>query len=128
MLPDMSPHKRTRSPLKTHGGKHYVARCIVALMPPHLHYVKPFAGGLSVLLARDPGDPRLWMEDSSDKRGVSEVVNDLDARLIGFWRVLQDEQLFARFVPSVPLPSPDCYLGSSWTSQPLCRILPAGRG
>lgn len=39
------------SPLKWHGGKHYLAARIVALMPPHTHYVEPFAGGLSVLLA-----------------------------------------------------------------------------
>jgi DNA adenine methylase len=29
-------------PLKWHGGKHYLARRIVALMPSHLHYVEPF--------------------------------------------------------------------------------------
>jgi DNA adenine methylase len=34
-----------RTPLKTHGGKHYLARKIVGLMPRHLHYVEPFAGG-----------------------------------------------------------------------------------
>jgi hypothetical protein len=32
-------------PLKWHGGKHYLARQVVALMPSHLHYVEPFAGG-----------------------------------------------------------------------------------
>jgi DNA adenine methylase len=79
-------------PLKWHGGKHYLATRIVALMPPHTHYVEPFAGGLAVLLAR-PAE------------GVSEVVNDLDGRLTNFWRVLQDEGLFARFrrvVEAVP--------------------------
>lgn len=45
------------SPLKWHGGK--LARRIVALMPPHLHYVEPFAGGLRVLLVRDPDDSPL---------------------------------------------------------------------
>ena len=37
-------------PLKYHGGKTNLARRIVELMPPHLHYVEPFAGGLAVLL------------------------------------------------------------------------------
>ena len=40
-----------KGPLKTHGGKRYLAERLVALMPPHTHYVEPFAGGLSVLFA-----------------------------------------------------------------------------
>lgn len=75
-------------PLKWHGGKHYLAPKIVALMPPHTHYVEPFAGGLGVLLAKDP-------------EGVSEVVNDLDARLTTFWRVLQEPDQFERFARTV---------------------------
>jgi DNA adenine methylase len=71
-------------PLKWHGGKSYLAKKIVALMPPHTHYVEPFAGGLAVLLAKDPV-------------GISEVVNDLHGGLTNFWRVLQDETDFAKF-------------------------------
>jgi DNA adenine methylase len=97
-------------PLKWHGGKHYLAERIVALMPPHTHYVEPYAGGLAVLLARDG-------------EGVSEVVNDLNGSLVNFWRVLRDEEPFARFariVQATPfsrrewedagdrLDSPDC--------------------
>jgi DNA adenine methylase len=80
--------RRLPSPLKTHGGKSYLASRIVALMPPHLNYVEPYAGGLSVLLAKDP-------------RGVSEVVNDLNGGLANFWRVLRDEAAFARFARTV---------------------------
>jgi DNA adenine methylase len=79
-------------PLKWHGGKHYLAGQIVALMPPHTHYVEPFAGGLAVLLAKRPD----W---------VSEVVNDLHGDLTNFWRVLQDEVKFTAFrraVEAVP--------------------------
>lgn len=79
-------------PLKWHGGKHYLAKRIVGLMPPHIHYVEPYAGGLSVLLARDP-------------EGVSEVVNDLDAGLTNFWRVLASPKCFEEFrriVEAVP--------------------------
>jgi DNA adenine methylase len=97
-------------PLKWHGGKHYLARRIVGLMPPHLHYVEPFAGGLAVLLARDPDDRRLWLSATSDQRGVSEVANDLHGRLTNFWRVLQGEDTFARFrraVAAVPLSRPE---------------------
>src|SRR5262245_61929638 len=71
-------------PLKWHGGKHHMARHIVTLMPPHTHYVEPFAGGLAVLLAKNPD-------------GVSEVANDLHLDLTTFWRVLQSAGDFERF-------------------------------
>src|SRR5687768_2987691 len=94
------------TPLKTHGGKHHLARRTVALMPRHRHYVEPFCGGCSVLLARDPADRRLWLADTSADRGVSELVNDLDGRLINFWRALRGEDTFPRFlrqVQAIPL-------------------------
>jgi DNA adenine methylase len=81
-----------RSPLKWHGGKYYLASKIVALMPLHQHYVEPFAGGLSVLLAKDP-------------EGVSEIANDIDKDLTNFWQCLRDEVTFlrfARFVEATP--------------------------
>jgi DNA adenine methylase len=93
-------------PLKTHGGKNYLAGWIISLMPRHRHYVEPYAGGLAVLLARDPEDPSLWLEDSGDQGGVSEVANDIDGPLTNFWRVVRDERLFPRFarqVEAVPL-------------------------
>jgi DNA adenine methylase len=71
-------------PLNWPGGKHYLARRIVALMPPHAHFVEPFAGGLAVLLAKSP-------------EGISECVNDLNADLTNLWRVLQHPQRFERF-------------------------------
>jgi DNA adenine methylase len=70
------------SPLKWHGGKSYLAAKIVAMMPTHTHYVEPFAGGLSVLLAKE-------------SEGVSEVVNDAHRDLTNFWEVLG---LWARFL------------------------------
>jgi DNA adenine methylase len=71
-------------PLKWHGGKHYLAARICALMPADcIHYVEPYAGGLAVLLARDP-------------KGYSEVVNDLNGDLTNFWLTLQGEKTFAR--------------------------------
>jgi DNA adenine methylase len=94
---------RLVQPLKWHGGKHYLATKIIGLMPRHLCYVEPFAGGLAVLLARDPEDPRLWVRESppAHLRGVSEHVNDLDGRLTNFWRVLQRPETFGRFQRAV---------------------------
>lgn len=73
------------SPLKWHGGKSYLAKRIVSLMPQHLTYCEPFAGGLSVLLEKNPD-------------GVSEVANDLNQGLTAFWNVLSSETLFPQFV------------------------------
>lgn len=77
---------RIDPPLKWHvdGGKHYLASKLVAMMPRHTHYVEPFAGGLAVLLAKDP-------------EGVSEVVNDTHTDLTRFWQVLQGGDSFEQF-------------------------------
>lgn len=83
-----------RLPLKWHGGKFYLASKILALMPPHLHYVEPYFGGGAVLLARSPNEPSLWLDSN---QGVSEVVNDINGYLVNFWRVLKDERQFASF-------------------------------
>ncbi|TWU43950.1 DNA adenine methylase [Novipirellula aureliae] len=87
-------------PLKWHGGKYYLRKWILDLMPPHLHYVEPFFGGGGILLARDPN--RDWMAVGDEKltaaeRGSSEVANDLHGELINFWRVLQDPEHFDAF-------------------------------
>lgn len=65
-----------RPPLTYFGGKTAMAPRIVDLLPRHTHYVEPFAGGLSVLLAKP--------------RSAHETVNDLDGDLVTFWRVLRD--------------------------------------
>jgi DNA adenine methylase len=82
---------------------------ILKLMPKHRHYCEVFGGGLAVLLARDPNDPTLWMGTDGSNRGVSELVNDIDGRLMNFWRVLQGEEDFARFrrqVEAIPMSRP----------------------
>ncbi len=66
-----------KSPLKTHGGKSYLAKEIVSMMPRHSRYLEAFSGGLSVLLAKSP-------------EGISEYANDLNGELMNFWRVLRD--------------------------------------
>jgi DNA adenine methylase len=65
-----------KPPFAYYGGKTTLAEAIVALLPPHRHYVEPFAGSLAVLLAKRPA--------------LMETVNDLDGNLMTFWRVLRD--------------------------------------
>lgn len=76
-------------PFKIFGGKHYLAARIVATFPAHTHYVEPFAGGLSVLLAKP-------------QQG-SEVVNDLDGLVSTFWTVIRhDFDDFKRLCDATP--------------------------
>ncbi len=104
MINDVSPEPNVTirdKPLKCHGGKHYLAKQIVAMMPPHIHYVEPFFGGGAVLLERDPG--RNWAAAGGEaipryEQGCSEVVNDLNGDLTNFWRVLQQPSAFNEFM------------------------------
>jgi DNA adenine methylase len=75
---------KLRPAVKWHGGKHYLARRIIERLPDHQIYVEPFAGGLSVLLNMVPCS--------------IEIASDLNAGLIGCYRVLRDrtEELMAR--------------------------------
>jgi DNA adenine methylase len=105
----MGKKSKLTLPLKWHGGKSYLADWIIERMPRHLHYVEPFAGGLAVLLAKNPYDPRHQWGDKTHEKGISEVVNDLNGELMNFWRVLQDEEAFKRFqriVEATPFSQP----------------------
>jgi DNA polymerase I-like protein with 3'-5' exonuclease and polymerase domains/site-specific DNA-adenine methylase len=88
-------------PLIYYGGKsgHGSAQAgwEIGLFPRHLIYVEAYAGSLSTLFARDPADPTLWVSDQAPRRGVIEIVNDLDARLTNFYRVLRDPALARQF-------------------------------
>lgn len=64
-------------PFAYYGGKTRMADAIAQLLPAHGHYVEPFGGSLAVLLAKP--------------RSTMETVNDLDADLMTFWRVLRDQ-------------------------------------
>lgn len=63
-------------PFAYRGGKTRLATRIAAALPRHQHYVEPFGGSLAVLLAKPVS--------------VMETVNDIDERLITFWRVLRE--------------------------------------
>jgi DNA adenine methylase len=65
-----------RPPVPYFGGKIKLGPAIAALLPAHQHYVEPYGGSLAVLLAKP--------------RSPFETVNDLDAELMTFWRVLRD--------------------------------------
>ncbi len=85
---NMMATERITPATKTHGGKNYLARQIITLMPEHHHYLEPFCGGMAVLLHKNP-------------KRVSEVVNDLNGNLTDFLRVIQRENLFEKFLRRV---------------------------
>ncbi len=66
----------TLPPIAYFGGKVTLAPRIVEAFPAHGHYVEPFAGSLSVLLAK----PRSRME----------TANDLDGDIVHFFTTLRD--------------------------------------
>jgi DNA adenine methylase len=68
--------ERIRPQAKWHGGKFYLAPKIVPYFGPHHTYVEPFGGSASVLLNKE--------------RSPVEVYNDLDTRIVRFFRVLRD--------------------------------------
>lgn len=81
--------RKLRPPIKRHGGKAYLARRIVALMPPHRAYCEPFLGGGSVLLNKPPAPDY-------------EVAGDADAGLVNFWRVLASDRSFPGLAAAIP--------------------------
>jgi len=75
--------KLLRTPLTWMGGKGNFVSKILDLLPPHKQYVEPFGGGASLLMAKIPSE--------------LETYNDIDSRLVNFFRVLRDPELFGRF-------------------------------
>lgn len=86
------PETIRRPALRYHGGKFRLAPKILAQLPPsssYTTYVEPFAGGLGVLLRKEPS--------------MLEYVNDLDGEVVNFWEVLRDRRReFLQAIRSTP--------------------------
>src|ERR1700722_2690179 len=62
-------------PISYIGGKNGLATKNIAMLPQHITYVEPFAGGAQVLFHKPPSNV--------------EVLNDLDLEIVNFFRVCQ---------------------------------------
>jgi DNA adenine methylase len=67
-----------------YGGKSYIADEIISLMPEHAVYLEPFGGSGTVLFYKKPAK--------------IEVYNDINKRIVNIFKVLQDEELFMKFI------------------------------
>lgn len=93
----------TRPALRYHGGKFRVAPWVLSLMPPHGSYIEPYGGGGSILLRK----PRVR----------NEVYNDLDQRVVNFFRVLRDPASAAELQRRVSL-TPYARAEFEWSYEP----------
>jgi len=64
-----------KGPLSYVGGKNRFISKILPLIPAHITYVEPFAGGAQIFFQKTPAKV--------------EVLNDLDGELVNFYRVCQ---------------------------------------
>jgi DNA adenine methylase len=72
--------KTIRPVFKCHGGKFYLAKWVIDNFPDNyqdMTYIEPFIGGGNVLLNKE--------------KSKIEVMNDLDASVVGVYQALRDE-------------------------------------
>lgn len=83
------------APLKWHGGKHYLRKKIWELAPAeYVTRVIPFAGAINEYWDWPCPECGCVPPDHSEtcKKGVAEVINDIDEELMNFYKVLRGPQ------------------------------------
>ncbi|WP_205410245.1 DNA adenine methylase, partial [Aquimarina longa] len=62
-----------KTPISYYGGKQNLAKRILSLIPKHNLYCEPFVGGGAIFFSKEPSPV--------------EVINDLDGRVVNFYKV-----------------------------------------
>ncbi|HET6248682.1 MAG TPA: DNA adenine methylase [Tepidisphaeraceae bacterium] len=116
------------APFGWYGGKAYYAEWILSHFPDHRVYVEPFGGAANVILRK--------------RRSDVEIYNDLDHRLVNFFRVLRNREQFAElirlstltpysreeFARLTEIPEPADAVEAAWWFFVRCRQAMGGAG
>ena len=81
-LPELAIKEFSRQAFGSYGGKFFLVKKLLPLIPPHKTYVEPFAGGASLYFRKEPSEV--------------EVLNDLDSEVAFAYRFIKnvtDEQI-----------------------------------
>jgi DNA adenine methylase len=96
----------TRPALRWYGSKWRIAPWIIGHFPAHRAYCEPYGGSASVLLRKPPAMIETW--------------NDLDQRLVNFFRVLRERtDELIRAVQLTPYARAEYELSRTLASDPL---------
>jgi DNA adenine methylase len=76
--------KGPRAPFAWYGGKFYYAKWIIDHFCAHRVYIEPFGGAANILLNKNHSEV--------------EIFNDLDNRIVNFFRVLRDKKKFNELI------------------------------
>lgn len=71
-----------RSIIKYYGGKHYMAKYLLELIPKHDLYIEPFFGGGNMFFSKPPSK--------------MEIVNDLADNIYALYKVIADENKYKK--------------------------------
>lgn len=75
------------TPITYYGGKQQLVSTILGMIPSHRVYVEPYFGGGALFFAKG--------------KSYLEVINDIDDRLITFYNVCHDKDLFPLLVDKI---------------------------
>lgn len=74
------------APITWYGGKHYMVKHLLPLIPKHVCYAEVFGGAMNLLLNKT--------------ESKVEYYNDLNSDVVNFFKVLQDKDMRAIFMES----------------------------
>ncbi|MGN5650356.1 DNA adenine methylase [Bacillus sp. Brlt_9] len=95
--------KEVHSPIRWFGGKYYLAKDIIPLMPKHHCYVEPFGGGGHVLTQKEESKVEVW--------------NDIDSSLINFLMTLRGrKEDLTKALETLPTSR---FLTELWLKEPM---------
>lgn len=73
-----------RSPIRWIGGKYYMLKYLLPLIPKHKRYIEVFFGAGHLFFAKEPVE--------------FEVINDINSHLINLYRVIRDKDKYEELV------------------------------